>query len=485
MSDSASNRGLETAGRAGAGHADAAAVPRSAAAGPRKVNRRDPEKRREQNRAAQKVYRERQKQKLRDLETQLHQVQQTKQPDEPSSVSPPQQPPHQAFQMPPTTIAPADLSAFQTSFPPSMDTMSAANAGLDMDMPMFHDLLPFETSSSLPLPPQTSTTYAPEPDFLTGILPPNNALFTNDFLSGTLLNSQDQYNIFRTANSWVSAPPSWNVDAKTIPWRPARPSDLGSRSRPTEAGTADEVIEVERRPARGAAWKGDTIIHCSCLDYHEPLGRCMGKVQVFPDPMTVRWREPTPEPEYPGQRLADIHRNNIQVQQMCVMDAMLRNLVLIGVPVSTFCADETESPFYNSGASDSDADSTLKAVQLSWRSLRHDLRPTKIQVAKSHHPYIDVFPIPSVRKRLVELQYEIDEDSFFIDAIKGFRCWGSRRDSKRDQPSGTGSPWDMRSWEATPEFLKKWECVLGDEEGEMARQSRWWRELRGEEDDNM
>ncbi|KAH7358992.1 hypothetical protein B0T11DRAFT_285537 [Plectosphaerella cucumerina] len=356
------------------------------------------------------------------------------------------------------------------------------------NIPMFPDLLPFETTttSTTSMPPSSlplQTTYPPEPDFLTTLLQPNPLFTTTD----SLFPLQDQYSVLRTANSWLSAPPpSWQTSpsSKTIPWRPPRPSNLGSRSRPTEAGAEDEIIEVERRPARGAAWHGDTIIHCSCLVYHEPLGRCMGKVQVFPDPMTVRWREPTPEPEFPGQRLPDLHRNTIQVHQMCVMDAMLRNLVLIGVPVAVFCHDETESPFYNHGAADA-ADADLTAVQLSFRSLRHDLRPTKIQVARSHHPYIDVFPIPSVRKRLIELQYEIDEDAFFIDAIKGFRCWGSRRDSKRDQSSGTGSPWDMRSWEATPDFLAKWACVLGDEDGELARQSRWWRVMRGEEDDDF
>lgn len=516
MSDGASDRGPgESETAAGeTGRAGSSGVRRSAGVGPRKVNRRDPEKRREQNRAAQKVYRtyhqlppppcrerqradevllclragERQKQKLRDLETQLHQVQQTHQRDEPAvSAPPPMMAEPTAFTVP-TTVAPADLSSFPaSSFPMGMEAMPAADAGFDMDMggmpPMFPDLL------QTPTPP-----YAPpETDFLTSILQGAGPMFDTDSLYGALSGGgQDPFSVLRSNNSWLSAG-SWASDAKTIPWRPARPSSLGMRSRPSEAGAGDEVIEVERRPAKGAAWHGDTIIHCSCLDYHEPLGRCMGKVQVFPDPMTVRWRAPTPEDDdgFSGQpRLPDVHRNAIQVHQMCVMDAMLRNLVLIGVPVELFCAEETESPFYrysrigsSSGGGGGDDEAATKAVQLSFRGLKHDLRPSRIQVARSHHPYIDVFPIPSVRKRLIELQHEIDEDAFFIDAIKGFRCWGSRRDSHRDPVRGTGSPWDMRSWEATPEFLEKWACVLGDDEGEMARQSRWWRVMRGEEED--
>jgi hypothetical protein len=45
----------------------------------------------------------------------------------------------------------------------------------------------------------------------------------------------------------------------------------------------------------------------------------------------------------------------------------------------------------------------------------------------------------------------------------------------------TGNLWDVRSWEAKVWFLKKYWWLLGGEEGELVRQSEWWRSVRGEE----
>jgi hypothetical protein len=53
-------------------------------------------------------------------------------------------------------------------------------------------------------------------------------------------------------------------------------------------------------------------------------------------------------------------------------------------------------------------------------------------------------------------------------------CWGGINGAH------TGTPWDARSWEATEEFIQKWSNIVGGEEGELARNSQWWRSLRGE-----
>lgn len=291
-------------------------------------------------------------------------------------------------------------------------------------------------------------------------------------------NSQEQYGPQPpAANNWLAAT-NWS-QPQTAPWMP-RSGQMG-KSRPTEATNEDDVIEVERAPAKGTRWVGVVVLHCACREYHEPKGDCWGNIQIFPDPMRVRWREPTPE----SIGVPDIYRNTLQIHQYCVSDALRRNLAACGIPDRDFCADEAESPFYDSTVEDSShTDMVVASVQTKFKTLKRDLRPSRTQIMRRHHPYVDVFPMPSVRKRLIELQYEIDEDEFFEDAIRGFRCWGSRRESQKDQGHGTGTAWDMRSWEATPEFLEKWACILGDEDGEVARQSRWWRVMRGEEEDD-
>ncbi|KAH7126139.1 hypothetical protein EDB81DRAFT_951500 [Dactylonectria macrodidyma] len=42
-------------------------------------------------------------------------------------------------------------------------------------------------------------------------------------------------------------------------------------------------------------------------------------------------------------------------------------------------------------------------------------------------------------------------------------------------------PWDMRSWEAMPWFLQKWCMVIGGKESPFWKQSTWWHRMRGVE----
>ncbi|KFA71286.1 hypothetical protein S40288_06706 [Stachybotrys chartarum IBT 40288] len=424
---------------------------------PRKPNRRDPEKRRQQNRAAQKVYREKQKQKVRDLELQLLQVQ-TQQADEPVVLQP-----ETSVQV--QIVSPPDLTASHLS----QQSRSTDGSGLTdcsgLDIPIIPDLVPLETPN-FSHDMSSNIGYS----FIQGMgsSPP---MYQTTPLWRTLSANQDLFNLIHindNSTSTLLSPVVMPRRQSSVP--------LGMKTRPTEAGDGDEVLDVEREYAIGSKWPA--ILHCSCTEYHEPTGQWRGKVQVFPDPVRVRWREETP-----GSRSPDVYRNFIRHYQECVIEAFRTNCLVVGITESMFCGDESESPFYRPNVEGaSNPDGVVAFVQSSFMSLKYDLRPSCNQIATSHHPYIDIIPIPSVRKRLIELQNEIDEDAFFMDALEGFRCWGNRRES-RHQGCGSGTSWDMRSWEATPTFLKKWACILGDEESEIARQSRWWRIVRGEEDD--
>ncbi|KAH0531925.1 hypothetical protein TsFJ059_000687 [Trichoderma semiorbis] len=42
------------------------------------------------------------------------------------------------------------------------------------------------------------------------------------------------------------------------------------------------------------------------------------------------------------------------------------------------------------------------------------------------------------------------------------------------------SPWDSHSWEAKEWFLRKWNWLIGGQDGELWHSSRWWAAQRGE-----
>jgi hypothetical protein len=103
-----------------------------------------------------------------------------------------------------------------------------------------------------------------------------------------------------------------------------------------------------------------------------------------------------------------------------------------------------------------------------------DLAPTATQLQHPHLLYIDIFPFPDFREKMLALRAVrpkvFDEQNFMrdIDTGEAMCCWGP-------------TPWEKRSWEVQPWFLRKWWMLTGGEEGEMGTLSRWWRRFRGED----
>ncbi|KAL5048237.1 hypothetical protein BDW71DRAFT_196262 [Aspergillus fruticulosus] len=162
----------------------------------------------------------------------------------------------------------------------------------------------------------------------------------------------------------------------------------------------------------------------------------------------------------------------------------------VGIAMDAICAEESPSPFFRADASSADPltkANVVAAVQKAFKpKLKHDLRPTKEQITINHHPIIDVYPFPTLRNNLVSRQGEYDEDEFFHDSLAGLICWGSAGVGLRDRnvsagKASTGTPWDLRSWEAQEWFLKKYWNLMGGEDGELVRQTEWWRSIRGED----
>lgn len=187
--------------------------------------------------------------------------------------------------------------------------------------------------------------------------------------------------------------------------------------------------------------------------------------------------------------LADPYINALRIERLCIMQAVFANCAHIGITEPTFCDDEAISPFYHTSCevdNVSELDSVVKSVQGLSRTLKPDVRPLREQITITHHPAIDILPFPTFRKNLLKKTENFDEDELCDDMLDGLICWGGAGIGTRERNCSTGNistgtPWDCRSWEARTWFLKKYWVALGGEDGELVRQSEWWRNVRGDD----
>lgn len=229
----------------------------------------------------------------------------------------------------------------------------------------------------------------------------------------------------------------------------------------------------------GLSWT--TTVHCRCSKPHFQVQSCrshnsaIGQVKIL-----------TVEPSSP---IADAYANNLRVDQLCTLTALYSIAMHIEISQDVLCNDDLRSPFFQSSAAFENAlDKTnmVTAVRKRFKTLKPDMRPTPEQITIDHHPYIDIIPFPGLRNNLIRRQGEFNEDEFFLDLVTGLVCWGGAGVGKRDQNASTGkvstgTPWDPRSWEGQQWFVQKYWHLLGGEEGDLVRQTEWWRSMRGED----
>ncbi|TRX92216.1 hypothetical protein FHL15_006831 [Xylaria flabelliformis] len=165
-------------------------------------------------------------------------------------------------------------------------------------------------------------------------------------------------------------------------------------------------------------------------------------------------------------RQPDILSNQITITTVALSSAFFANAFLLGIPLSAMVEDE---------------DREMSAQALACT--KPDLQPTPAQLAVPHHPSFDVIPWPKFRANICRALAHnpplIDDGELCLDFMNdGVRCWGSNAgDSLAGR--GQGAPWDSRSWEAAPWFLEKWEFLTDGRDGQMWRNSEWWRAMRG------
>ena len=120
------------------------------------------------------------------------------------------------------------------------------------------------------------------------------------------------------------------------------------------------------------------------------------------------------------------------------------------------------------------------------------LRPSITQYTKAHPSYLDCIIWPRFRERAVRASINgtLDHVEFILDLFHGgIVCWGGyNTHGKAGHYANTLGwaeevPWSTRSWEAKGWFLKKWRDLVGTEEEEAQAgeqedgvwsSSRWW-----------
>ncbi|KAL9624206.1 MAG: hypothetical protein Q9160_001453 [Pyrenula sp. 1 TL-2023] len=178
--------------------------------------------------------------------------------------------------------------------------------------------------------------------------------------------------------------------------------------------------------------------------------------------------------------------NHLTMSAENCLSAVFEIAASIGITRESYVNDH-QSPFYRSAivnATCASVDAVARIEADSYRYLHPDLRPSTTQVVFPHFSYLDCIIWPRFRERALRAAIEgkLDHYELFMDCIDGgIVCWGNQQNQK-GKGMNRGIACDQRSWEARPWFIKKWGWLVGGEDEEVIRGSRWWRFMRGEKE---
>ncbi|KAF3916560.1 hypothetical protein ABW20_dc0102540 [Dactylellina cionopaga] len=175
-------------------------------------------------------------------------------------------------------------------------------------------------------------------------------------------------------------------------------------------------------------------------------------------------------------------KTSISLHEISTMRACVINAKSIGFwnPLPSDFKDPFKSPFVQSYFLN---DRSVETVQQKYSHVAGPLQPRVIQCKTPHRPYIDLLPFPVFRERLIAASNEgwgsigFDENELCNDLAKSaLICWGG------GYGENGGEAWNPRSWEAKPWFLKKWSMLVDED---MKESSRWWRNMRDDESEDL
>ncbi|KAI0892766.1 hypothetical protein F4806DRAFT_499591 [Annulohypoxylon nitens] len=108
------------------------------------------------------------------------------------------------------------------------------------------------------------------------------------------------------------------------------------------------------------------------------------------------------------------------------------------------------------------------------------LLPTILQQTVLHGDWIDLFPWPEGRDRLIRAAGTFDEDELWADCIGGLYEGFPDDEIERRGIIAWSPPWDVTGWEMSEGFLRKWGWLFKGVPGALEATNRWRME-RGEE----
>ncbi|KAL4913052.1 hypothetical protein BDW62DRAFT_205937 [Aspergillus aurantiobrunneus] len=170
--------------------------------------------------------------------------------------------------------------------------------------------------------------------------------------------------------------------------------------------------------------------------------------------------------------LADPYANRLDTLRSFFLAGTMQNAESLGMSIEQFFGlncSSLGSPFYQdlgsaAGAASTDPKTLLAAVVAANPFVPTHLRPTLPQILIQHHPLFDLIPMAELRSRAIILGAAVpglvDMGDLKMDIIDGgLVCKGGG--------SGSGQPWDLRSWQVAPWFSKKWRLLMDGEGGDL------------------
>ncbi|RAO73683.1 uncharacterized protein BHQ10_009695 [Talaromyces amestolkiae] len=152
----------------------------------------------------------------------------------------------------------------------------------------------------------------------------------------------------------------------------------------------------------------------------------------------------------------------ISLRRLNVHRAINDNIRAIGMTPDWLRPDEAISIF------------NMSSVDHNEDQIPSSLRPTAIQRAVPHHPWLDFFPFPGMRDLMIIAGDRLDEDELCRDLMA---FWDTHN-------TGAtllvwGQPWNPKNWEATEGFVKKWHWLMA-RSPELLESTNFWRVKRGD-----